>query len=397
VVEKDIHPRDHVGEALTPSTNFVLDRIGVLPKLEEAGFFHKSGVGWTAPRSKPWRFLAVRTSEYPPPHAVQPYSYNVERKDFDALLLRHAHESGAKVLHGVTVREVLFEDSRAVGVRVQVADGWERDLRAKAVIDASGRRCLLASQLRMKKKDPNFNQFSIYSWFRNVQPPPSEYHDFLFLHFLKLERAWAWHIPLRDGKFSMGVVTKKDDFTKSGKSEEDFFESFMQRNRTLAAAMEGAVRIRDWEIEGDYSYRMERFTGPGWLLVGDALRFVDPIFSSGVDVALYSAMFAHETLENVWAGGEEAGLFADYEKRVTQGVDIWYELTDLFYRFQLLFTLFLVKRDHRAQMVRVLQGNPYLEDTQQTARSLIDKMWSFHEQMKDDERSLFRPSALSGA
>ncbi len=394
VIEKDIHPREHVGEALTPSTNLVLDRMGVLPKIEQAGFFHKPGVAWTAPRSKPWKCLAVRNSDYPSPDAVQTYSYNVEREDFDALLLRHAHEAGAKVVQGANVRNVLFEGDRAVGVRVAVTDGWARDLHARAVVDASGRRCLLASQLGLKKKDRSFNQFSIYSWWQGVAPAPESHRDFLFLHFLGLERAWAWHIPLRNGSFSVGVVADKADFKRSGRTHEDFFAGFIARNRTAVAAMGEAQRIRPWAIEGDYSYHMETLVGPGWLLVGDALRFVDPIFSSGVDVALYSAMFAHEALVTTWRGADEGLEFARYQRRVTQGVDVWYELTDLFYRFQLLFTLFLVTRDHRADMVRVLQGNPYLPETQAIARRLLGEMRDFYERTKGKD-SLLRPAALS--
>jgi FADH2 O2-dependent halogenase len=147
VVEKDIHPRDHVGESITPSTNPIFKRIGFLEKMEDAGFVHKPGACWTAARSPAGKFVAIRLGEFPPPDATQLYTYNVERDVFDAMLLRHAHELGAKVLQGVTAQHVIFEEGRAVGVRVKVTDGWERDLRAKFVIDASGRRCLIANRL----------------------------------------------------------------------------------------------------------------------------------------------------------------------------------------------------------------------------------------------------------
>ncbi|MBA3628075.1 MAG: tryptophan 7-halogenase [Actinobacteria bacterium] len=393
VIERDIHPRDHVGEALTPSTNFVFDLIGFLPKMEEAGFFHKSGVGWTAPNSPIWKFLAIRTSDYPPPNAIQPYSYNVERDLLDALLLRHAFESGAKVLQGVAVKKVLFEGDRAVGVRAAATDGWERDLFARTIVDASGRRCLLATQLGLKRKDPQFNQYAIYSWFKTLGASPPGFEDFLFLHFLGLERAWGWQIPMRNGIVSVGVVTDKGDFRKSGKSHEQFFESLIGRNRTMSQTMQSAERIKPWWIEGDYSYKMEQFSGRGWLLVGDALRFVDPIFSSGVDVALYSALFAHEAIEQSWRGNEQ-GAFQAYEKRVSEGVDIWYELTELFYRLQLLFTWFAISRRHRQDLVRVLQGNPYLPETQTTARQLIVLMREFHDRTISNPESLLRPAGL---
>ena len=395
VVERDIFPREHVGEALTPSTNNVLRDLGVLSRLEEAGFFHKAGVGWTAPRSPLWRYLGVRTSDYPPPDAVQPYSYNVERGDFDAILLRRAHEAGARVLQGVSARDVVFEDGRAVGARLSVDDGWERDVRARLVVDASGRRCFLANRLGLRQKDREYNQFAIYTWFRGVGTPPEGVRDFLFLHFLGLPRAWAWQIPLRNGISSVGVVTDKQDFQSSGRAKEEFFADLVARNRTLAAAMDGAEPIRPWEIEGDYSYETESISGPGWLLIGDALRFVDPIFSSGVDVALYSARFACEAISSILGGEDESAVMARYSDRVRSGVQVWYDLTDLFYRLQLLFTWFMISRNHRAELVRVLQGNPYLPETQATARKLIERMRDAHDTIMDNPNSLLRPPVRS--
>jgi flavin-dependent dehydrogenase len=394
VFERDIHPRDHVGESLTPSNNFVLHRIGFLPKMERAGFVHKEGVGWTAPRSPIWKFVAIRTSDFPAPGAPQTYSYNVERDEFDTLLFRHAHELGANVFEGVNVRHVLFDGERAVGVRAAAGDGWERDLFARVVVDASGRRCLLAKQLRMKTKDADFNQYSIWSWFRNVAPHPPGHEGMVFFHFLGLERAWAWHIPLRNGVSSIGVVTDKTDFQKSGKSPDEFFDSLVARNRTFVHVMRGAERIRPWWIEADYSYQMERVAGPGWVLVGDAFRFVDPIFSSGVDVALYSASFAHQAILESWANGSEERSFSDYERRVSDGVDVWYETTALFYQLQQLFGRFALQRDHRPDVARALQGNPYDPANQARARRLLADMRAAYEEIISDPQNLLRPGAL---
>lgn len=395
VVERDVHPRDHVGESLTPSTNQVFNRIGFLPRMEDAGFVHKPGACWTAPSASPGSFFSLRLAEFPMPEAVQTYTYNVERDLFDTLLLRHAHEGGAHVLQGVSAREVLFEDGRAVGARLRVADGWERDVRARVVVDASGRRCMLASQLGLRRKDPRFNQYAIYSWFRGVAPLPPGYEGFLFLHFLGLERAWGWQIPLRDETWSIGVVTERNDFQKSGRTHEEFFDGLVGRSRSFARAMEGAERVRPWWIEGDYSYIVDRIQGPGWLMIGDALRFVDPIFSSGVDVAVYSAEFAAAAIGDVLRGEAEGPAFAQFERRVSTGVDVWYELTDLFYGLQNLFTRYAVARRFREDVIRILQGNPYLEDTQTRARRMIEMMRRSSERIQSDPSNLLRPGALA--
>ncbi len=397
IIEKDIHPRDHVGESLTPSTNLVFKKLNFLDKMNEAGFVRKPGTGWNAPRSPLWRFVEVWLFEYPIPDGPQPFTYNLERDVLDNMLIRHAHENGAKVLEGVKVQNVIFEGDRAVGVRAQVTDGWERDLYAKVVVDASGRRCLLASQLKIKKKDPNFNQFCIYSWFEGVTVPPEKYKGFTLFYFLGLNQGWAWQIPLRDGKTSMGVVLDKEDFQKSGKEPEDFFYSLVERNRTFKEAMKDATRIRPWWIEGDYTFKVDRLAGPGWLLIGDAGRFVDPIFSSGVDVALFSAQYAHETITKVLDSGEDGTAFAEYEERVTVGVDIWYELISMFYKLQNLLTRWATSPFRREQIVRALQGNPYIPETQERAKKLLAEMQASYEIVLKTPGSLLRPWVMDPA
>jgi FADH2 O2-dependent halogenase len=394
IIEKDIHPRDHVGESLVPSTNLVFQQLGFLDKMNDAGFIHKPGTGWNAPRSQLWKFVEIWLFEYPIPNAPQPYTYSVERNEMDTLLLRHAHESGAKVLQGVQVKHVLFEGDRAVGVRAKVDDGWERDLYAKVIVDASGRRCLLADQLKMRRKDPSFNQFCIYSWFEGVKPPPERLTGFTLFFFVGLNQAWSWYIPLKHGRSSMGVVVDKEDFLTSGKDYGEFFSSLVQRNRTFVDAMKGAEQVRPWWIEGDYSYKIDRFAGPGWLLVGDALRFVDPIFSSGVDVALFSSLYAYETLTEAWKTGDEGRLFAAYQDRLETGVDVWYDLIAMFYKLQNLLTRYATSPHTREQIIRTLQGNPYLPETQQRARALLASMQESYEQVIRDPDSLLRPWAM---
>lgn len=394
IIERDVHPREHVGESLVPASNFVLKELGFLPKMEELGFVHKRGVGWTAPRSRPWKFVAITSSDFPLPGAPQPWSYNVERHLFDMSLLRHAHEAGAKVLQGVNVQRVLFEGDRAVGVRASAGDGWDRDLRARVVVDASGRRSLLGNHLRLKRKDTNLNQFCVWSWFTGMEPHPPGYEGHVFFHFLGLEKAWVWDIPMQNGVTSVGLVTSKEDFQTSGASHEEFFDSLAGRNLTLRQAVAGATRIRPWWVEGDYSYSMDRVAGPGWLMVGDAHRFVDPIFSSGLDAALHSAVFARDAILPVVRGAPDGPALDSYARAITAGVDIWYEITDLFYRLQALFTRFAFHPDWRRDMALVIQGNLYDQDQQARAQRLIDAMRADYDMILADPNNLLRPWAM---
>jgi FADH2 O2-dependent halogenase len=363
--------------------------------MEDAGFVHKPGAAWTAPRSRVGKYVSLSLSEAPPPGAFQYYTYNVERDQLDALLLRHAHESGAKVLQGVAVQKVLFSGDRAIGVRARVVDGWEQDLKSRFVLDASGRSCLLATQLGLKVKDPVFDQLALFSWFKGVEPNPPGTEGMIFLHFLGIERAWAWHIPLRNGVCSVGVVTTKRHFRKVGTSNEDYFASMIQRNLSLSHFMRNAERIRPWWTEGDYSYSITKLAGKGWLLAGDALRFVDPIFSTGVDVATYSAQHAFEAMHAVFQGEDEEAALGKFEYRVSHGVEAWYDLIALFYKLQNLFTYYATRKEYRKTVVGILQGNLYQPETLQRAREMIAIMEDTYQRVMADPCNLLRPWALS--
>jgi FADH2 O2-dependent halogenase len=394
LLERDIHPRDHVGESLTPSTNFIFKRIGLLERIEEAGFIHKPGACWTSVNAAPGKYLSISLAEFPPPDAFQYYSYNVERADFDALLLRRASELGTEVLEGVSVREVLFKRNRAVGVRVRITEDWEKDLYARFVIDASGRACLLASQLGLKERDPTMNQISIYSWFRNVTPPPPGTEGYLFLHFVGLEHGWVWQIPLRNGLWSIGAVTDKVDFKRPQEDADAYFQALRARNKSLDFNMCNAERIRPWKTEGDYTYKITKLQGPGWLMVGDAVRFVDPIFSTGVDVAAYSALYAFEAVDAVSQMACEEEVFRNYENRISSGVETWYDLIKLFYKFQNVFTTFAMRKRYREKVVRILQGNLYQPETVERAREIITMMEETYRRISSIPTHLFHHGAL---
>jgi flavin-dependent dehydrogenase len=394
IIEKDIHPRDHVGESLVPSTNLVFNRIGFLPKLDDAGFIRKPGTGWNGPRSPVWKFIEIPLFELPIEGNPQPYTYHVERDAMDALLLRHARDNGATVLQGVKVTDILFEEGRAVGVRAKVLDGWERDLRAKLVVDASGRRCFMAKKLKYLRKDRSFNQFCVYSWFKNVKRPPNYLYGWGLFYFIGMNQAWAWQFPLREGKESVGIVVDKEDFQKAGGDPESFFHKMIARSKQFSYTMENAERIRPYWFEGDYSYKIDRYAGPGWLMVGDALRFVDPIFSSGVDVALFSAMYAYEAIEEAWRTGNEGKAFDAFHDRVNMGADSWYDTIRLFYKLQNLLTRFAVHRTWRPYIIRALQGAPYTPERVASNRALQGAMEDAYQKVMHDPQSLLRPWAM---
>jgi FADH2 O2-dependent halogenase len=273
----------------------------------------------------------------------------------------------------VSALRVLFEGDRAVGVRVGVL-GKEFDLKARFVVDASGRRCILGKQLGLWEKDPQFNQFAIYSWFRGVKPPTQDTAEYIHVHFLPVNRGWVWHIPIYEGVTSVGAVTEKSDFLKSGKDHETFFNELLQMTPNTRHILGDAERIKPYYIEADYSYKMSQFAGKGWLMVGDAARFVDPIFSSGVSVAMRSGQFASQAIEATLAGGDEDEAFGNYNDIVDRGVSNWYEWITLYYRLQALFTRFSGRDDYKRDIQKLLQGEVFDKDAVQVLQRMKDAL-----------------------
>ncbi len=385
ILERDIHPREHVGESLVPATNIVTHDLGFWEKMESSQFVKKPGATWTGIKGQVGSEFVVTFAEAPQDIPNPEYTYHVDRAVFDAMYLRHANELGAEVLQGVTVLKVLFEGDRAVGVRVRLL-GREIDLRSRFVVDASGRRTLLGRQLGLWQKDKQFNQFAIYSWFKGVNPPTPETAEYIHVHFLPVNRGWVWHIPIYEGITSVGAVTEKTDFQKSGKDHETFFSELLDMTPNTRHILKGAERVRPFYIEADYSYKIDRFSGPGWLLVGDAARFVDPIFSSGVSVAMRSGQFAFNALKRALDEDAEEESFGQYNEIVDRGVQIWYEWITLYYRLQSLFTRLSSMPEYKRDIQQLLQGEVF----DKSAVAVLDRMKNVIKAVEENEGHILR-------
>ena len=357
ILEGAVHPRPHVGESMVTATTRVFKEIGFLETMEREGFIRKYGAGWHPPQRR--GEFDIEFKEYPQEGIDQDYTYHVDRRKFDLLLLKHAERLGSKVIQGVHAKEVLFKNGYACGVLASVA-GQEIDIPARMIVDASGRHTLLGNQLRLKKKDPIFNQYAVHAWFEGLDRGDGPSRDYIHVYFLPIERGWVWQIPITETITSVGVVAERDVFKQAKMDPEAYFHTHANFNPDLQHAMRGARRMNEFKTEGDYSYSMERFTGNGFVMIGDAARFVDPIFSSGVSVACYSAKFATEVIRRAFQTGDfsEAAL-KPYEVKLRRGVDIWYEFIRLYYKLLPLFTHFIASKEHRLQVLQLLQGEVY--------------------------------------
>jgi ABC-type nitrate/sulfonate/bicarbonate transport system ATPase subunit/flavin-dependent dehydrogenase len=358
ILDKAVHPRPHVGESLLCATTRVFQEIGFLEAIEQGSFVRKHGALWTHfAEPKP-----VALAFQPIPHLgiEQPFSWHVDRSRFDDALLRHAQTQGSRVLEGAQVERVEIDESgRAVGVLVR--DGQSRRLvRARIVVDATGRGTLLGRQLRLMRTDPSFRQFAVHGWFEGVDRGAADTAEWIHLHVLPGPRAWAWQIPISAAVTSVGIVCESEAFPKAGQDLQAFFSEAVASSPALAPRMAGARPLHALQREGNYSYSMERLAGDGWLLVGDAARFVDPLFSSGLSVAAESARAAAGAIEAALASGDvSATAFEAYQRHLRKGLDVWREFIGLYYRLPRAFLSLLADAGDRDLLREVLQGDVY--------------------------------------
>jgi flavin-dependent dehydrogenase len=197
----------------------------------------------------------------------------------------------------------------------------------------------------------------VHAWFKELDRGTGGTANYIHIYFLPVERGWVWQIPITDEITSVGIVAERDVFKQSRMDPDTYFNTYINTNPDLTHAMRAAVRINEYKFEGDYSYIMERFVGNGFLMVGDAARFVDPIFSSGVSVAMNSAKFAAERIVYAFQVDDfSEAVFKPYEEKLRGGVAIWYEFIRLYYKLLPLFTHFIQSKEHRYEITRLLQG-----------------------------------------
>jgi FADH2 O2-dependent halogenase len=276
-------------------------------------------------------------------------------------------------------------------VRIK-SDSQTIDLPCKLVVDASGRDTLLGRQLRLKEKDALFNQFAVHAWYEEVDRGHDHTADHIHIYFLPIEKGWVWQIPITETITSIGVVTEKNDFSKAGMDVADFFNTHVQSNPNLSHAMRNARQVKGFKFEGDYSYSMSNFVGDRFVLIGDAARFVDPIFSSGVSVALHSAKFASEQIVMAFEANDfSKEILLPYEQKLRKGVEIWYEFIRLYYKLLPLFTHFIQKPQYRMQLFRLLQGEVFERDE----TPVLEAMRNYIATVEENESHLLRGQLLN--
>jgi flavin-dependent dehydrogenase len=331
LLERDHFPRYHIGESLLPSCLPVLDLLGVRDKVEAFGFQRKGGA-YYAWGEENWelRFSEIFGAEY---------SWQVRRADFDRLLLEHARSEGVEVHEGVTVRQISFDGERAVSATWERAGGEGEeaasgDVTFDYVLDASGRAGLLATKHHHSRRHHEvFKNVALWGYWKNTKPfgrgPAGG------IGVVSIPHGWLWQIPLHDDTVSVGAVITKEHLRQQqaeGTDVTEIYHGHIAESSLISNLVSDAELSTEVKAETDYSYVTDRFAGPGYLLAGDAACFLDPLLSTGVHLAMYSALLSAASLTSILSDGvAEADALSFYEQAYRTAYERLLVLVSVFY------------------------------------------------------------------
>ncbi|MDP2390513.1 MAG: NAD(P)/FAD-dependent oxidoreductase, partial [Acidobacteriota bacterium] len=316
--EREKFPRFHIGESLIPETYWVLKRLNMLEKMQQSHFVKKHSVQFINANGKlsaPFYFWDNK------PHECS-QTWQVVRSEFDQMMLENAREHGVDAQDGVHVIEVLFEGDRAVGVAIK-QDGERREIRAKVVVDASGQAALLMNRMKLRLWDPVLNKGAIWTYWEGAYRDTGRDEGATMVIQTPNRDGWFWNIPLHNNIVSLGVVAPFDYLFKGRKGDhEATYQEEVAKTPAIQERIKNATRVTGYFATRDYSYRSTQVAGNGWVLVGDAFGFLDPLYSSGVLLALKSGELAADAIvAGLQKGDTSAAQLGQWGENFNHGVD----------------------------------------------------------------------------
>jgi flavin-dependent dehydrogenase len=364
VVERTKFPRFHIGESLMPETYWVFKRLGMLPRLRDSDFVKKYSVQFVTASGKesaPFFF------EERNPHECS-QTWQVDRARFDEMMLDNAAEHGATVWQETNVSEVLLEPSEtddlpaARGVVLQRKDGSVVRVDAKVVVDATGMNALLSKRLGIRRHDPKLRKASIFSHYTGCARDPGKNGGATLVLSTKQNDGWFWFIPISSDVTSVGVVAEVERLMKDRQgTPEDILNEEIANCPGLEGRMDGAERCGPVHVLSDFSYRATRCAGDGWVLVGDAFGFLDPMYSSGVYLALKSGEMAADAINEAFETGDfSATQLSKWGDPLSQGMQTIRKLVYAFYTPSFSFGKFVkMYPEHKDDVTAVLVGDVF--------------------------------------
>ena len=368
VVEKEKFPRYHVGESLMPFCYFPLERLGLIDTLMESANPRKYCVQFVRQDgflSQPFYFFQ---------HFDHPSSttWQVWRSEFDKMILDKARSNGATVMEETKAKKLIKSGDRVEGITVESDELGSLDILAPIVVDASGRDCFAAHKQKWMVRDPELKKIALWTYYKGAKRDPGLDEGATTVAYLP-NKGWFWYIPLSGDMVSVGIVAERDYlFNGSTKDHEEIFQREVLNNEWINEHLAEAEQTGEYRITGEYSYRNRYCASDGLVLAGDALGFLDPVFSSGVFLALKSGvMLADEIDLALKAGDLSAKSFDRYGKRMQSSIETMRKIVYAFYDKDFSFGDIAKRGDHlRAALTDCLIGN--VDDNE--FRELFDAM-----------------------
>ena len=355
VLEKEKFPRYHIGESLLPYGYFTLERIGVLEKMKKSRFTKKYSVqfvGASGRASLPFYFFQHLEHE-------ASCTWQVLRSEFDQMLLDNAREKGADVLEETTVREFVRDNGAVTGVRAISKTGEPLEFHAPITIDCSGRDAVAVTRNEWKVRDPYLNKIAVWTYYKGALRDAGVDEGATTIAYVP-EKGWFWYIPLYENIVSVGVVAEKDYLYNGTKDLATIFHREVEKNAWLKEHLAVGEQFGPYRVTGEYSYRSRHCAANGLILAGDAFAFLDPVFSSGVFLALRSGEMAADAADRALTSGDfSAAQFAGYGAELCKGIESMRKLVYAFYDQAFSFKKFVSEHpDLKGDMTDCLIGNP---------------------------------------
>ncbi len=358
LLEKEKFPRYHIGESLIPYTYYPLKRIGLIEQMRQSHFTRKYSVQFVSisgKQSQPFYFSQQL-------HHEAADTWQVLRSEFDQMLLNNARAKGAEVMEETLVKETIEENGAVSGVVAATKSGVTHEFRAPITIDATGRDAFTLARRGWKVRDPRLNKIAVWTYYKGALRDPGIDEGATTVAYVP-DKGWFWYIPLPNDVISVGIVAEKDYLYRDSRDPKTIFHREVAVNKWIEQHLAAGQQVGEYRVTGEYSYRSRHCAGDGLLLIGDAFSFLDPVFSSGVFLALRSGEMGADAVDAALdAGDTSASRFRDYGEQLCHGIESMRRLVYTFYDHEFRFRTFLSRYpDFKGDMTDCLMGNLWLD------------------------------------
>jgi flavin-dependent dehydrogenase len=358
VLEREKFPRYHIGESLIPYTYFPLQRLGLVERMKGSHFTRKYSVQFVSPdgrASHPFYFFTHLKHE-------AANTWQVLRSEFDQILMDNAREKGAEVIEEVTVRETIEENGYVTGVRAVTKSGEPLEFRAPMTLDATGRDAFSVTRNGWKVRDPYLNKIAIWTYYKGAMRDPGVDEGATTIAYVP-DKGWFWYIPLAGNVVSVGIVAEKDYLYNGSRDLAEIFHREVGNNVWVEQHLAVGEQFGPYRVTGEYSYRSRYCATNGLVLIGDAFAFLDPVFSSGVFIALCSGERAADAVDQALTAGDySAARFESYGVDMCRGIEAMRRLVYAFYDHAFSFRTFVNTYPNLAgDLTDCLIGNLFID------------------------------------